>query len=101
MNLSTKFKDVRDCVIKKAVPVTVAVAGTANALMLSAFAADGAGGSSGLDTSAITTSMQSSLTDLVSKAGIACAAVIGIGLSIFAGKWLVTTIKNFFTKVAK
>lgn len=100
MNLSAKVKDVRDCVIKKAVPVTVAVAGTANALMISAFA-NGEGTSSGLDTSAITTSMQSSLTDLVSKAGIACAAVIGIGLSIFAGKWLVTTIKNFFTKVAK
>lgn len=100
MNLSAKVKDVRYCVIKKVVPVTVAVAGTANALMISAFA-NGEGTSSGLDTSAITTSMQSSLTDLVSKAGIACAAVIGIGLSIFAGKWLVTTIKNFFTKVAK
>lgn len=100
MNFSAKVKDVRDCVIKKAVPVTVAVAGTANALMISAFA-NGEGTSGGLDTSAITTSMQSSLTDLVSKAGIACAAVIGIGLSIFAGKWLVTTIKNFFTKVAK
>ncbi len=99
MNLSAKVKDVRDCVIKKVVPVTVAVAGTANALMISAFAT-GEDASGGLDTTAIT-SMQSSLKDLVTKAGVACAAVIGIGLSIFAGKWLVTTIKNFFTKVAK
>ena len=99
MNLSTKVKDVRDCVIKKVVPVTVAVAGTANALMVSAFAAEGDG--AGLDVSSITESMQSSLKDLVTKAGVACAAVIGVGLSIFAGKWLVTTIKNFFTKVAK
>ena len=100
MNLSAKVKDVRDCVIKKVVPVTVAVAGTANALMISAFAT-GEDASGGLDTTAITTSMQSSLKDLVTKAGVAFAAVIGIGLSIFAGKWLVTTIKNFFTKVAK
>lgn len=101
MNLSTKVKDAHNCVIKKAVPFIVAVSASMNALTLSAFASGDGGGGSGLDTSAITTSMQSSLTDLVSKAGIACAAVIGIGLSIFAGKWLVTTIKNFFTKVAK
>ena len=66
MNLSAKVKDVRDCVIKKVVPVTVAVAGAANALMISAFAT-GEDASGGLDTTAITTSMQSSLKDLILK----------------------------------
>ncbi len=90
----------KNFVIKKAVPLCVSATIAANALAVNAFASEG-GGSSGLDVDTITSSMQSSLTELVTKAGIACAAVIGVGLSIFAGKWLVTTIKNFFTKVAK
>ncbi len=94
------LKNAKDYVIKKAVPITVAGVAAMNALAVNAFASE-SGGASGLDVDTITSSMQSSLTELVTKAGIACAAVIGVGLSIFAGKWLVTTIKNFFTKVAK
>ncbi len=96
------LKKAKDCVIKKAVPLTIAGVAAMNALAVNVFASETpSGGGSGLDVDTITSSMQSSLTDLVTKAGIACAAVIGVGLSIFAGKWLVTTIKNFFTKVAK
>lgn len=84
---------------KKTVAMIASASLAVSAMAVNVFAAEG--GSSGLDVSSITDSMQSSLTDLVTKAGIACAAVIGVGLSIFAGKWLVTTIKNFFTKVAK
>ena len=85
---------------KKTVAMIASASLAVSAMAVNVFAAEG-GGTSGLDVSSITDSMQSSLTDLVTKAGIACAAVIGVGLSIFAGKWLVTTIKNFFTKVAK
>lgn len=86
---------------KKTVAIIASASLAVSAMAVNVFAAEGGGGSSGLDVSSITDSMQSSLTDLVTKAGIACAAVIGVGLSIFAGKWLVTTIKNFFTKVAR
>lgn len=86
---------------KKTVAIIASASLAVSAMAVNVFASEGGGGSSGLDVSSITDSMQSSLTDLVTKAGIACAAVIGVGLSIFAGKWLVTTIKNFFTKVAK
>lgn len=85
---------------KKTVAMIASASLAVSAMAVNVFAVEG-GGSSGLDVSSITDTMQSSLTDLVTKAGIACAAVIGVGLSIFAGKWLVTTIKNFFTKVAK
>lgn len=86
---------------KKTVAMIASASLAVSAMAVNVFAAESGGTSSGLDVSSITDSMQSSLTDLVTKAGIACAAVIGVGLSIFAGKWLVTTIKNFFTKVAK
>lgn len=47
----------------------------------------------------MTQAIVTALTDLVYKAMIVSAGIIGAGLSIFAGKWLVTTIKNFFTTV--
>lgn len=85
--------------LKKVFAAVCSASLAVSAMAVNAFAAEG--GSTGLDVSSVTDTMQSSLTDLVSKAGVACSAVIGVGLSIFAGKWLVTTIKNFFTKVAK
>lgn len=99
MNLMEKIKSSK--AFKKTVAMIASASLAVSAMAVNAFAAEGGAGGGGLDVSSITDSMQSSLTDLVSKAGIACAAVIGVGLSIFAGKWLVTTIKNFFTKVAK
>ena len=97
MNVKTKVIEVRDCVIKKAVPLSVSAVAAANALMISAFAE---GESTGVDISAITDSMTSSLTDLVGKVALACAGVVGVGLTIFGIKWVVRTIKSFFTKIA-
>lgn len=97
MNVMTKVNEVRDCVIKKAVPLSVSAVAAANALMISAFAE---GESTGVDISAITDSMTSSLTDLVGKVALACAGVVGVGLTIFGIKWVVRTIKSFFTKIA-
>lgn len=94
----TKVNEVRDCVIKKAVPLSISAVAAANALMISAFAEE-AGGST-VDISAITNSMTSSLTDLVGKVALACAGVVGVGLTIFGIKWVVRTIKSFFTKIA-
>ena len=99
MNFITKVKENSKKLGKKVLAAICSASIAVSAIAVNAFAAEG--GSNGLDVSSITESMQSSLTDLVTKAGVACAAVIGVGLSIFAGKWLVTTIKNFFTKVAK
>lgn len=97
MNVMTKVNEVRDCVIKKAVPLSVSAVAACNALMISAFAE---GESTGVDISAITDSMTSSLTDLVGKVALACAGVVGVGLTIFGIKWVVRTIKSFFTKIA-
>lgn len=44
----------------------------------------------------VVSTMQTELTNVASKAGIAIAAIIGIGLSIFAVKWLIGVIKDFF-----
>ncbi len=77
-NVKSKASDVRDAVIKKAVPLTVSAVAGANLLVMSACAEE-----TGVDLSAVTDSMTSSLTDLVSKAALACAAVVGAGLTIF------------------
>lgn len=99
MNFIAKVKENGTKVGKKVLAAVCSASLAASAMAVNVFASEG--GSGGLDTSKITDEMKSSLTSLVETAGIACAAVIGVGLSIFAGKWLVTTIKNFFMKVAK
>ena len=83
----------RDGFIKKFVPVSMAVGTACSALMVSASAADG---SSGVDISAVTDSLQSNLTDLATKAALACAGVVAAGLSIFGLKWVVKKIIGFF-----
>lgn len=97
MNVLTKVKsvgsDVRDCIIRKAAPITIAVVAASNATIVS-FA------ESEVDISAVTDTITSSLSDLVSKAALACAAVVGVGLTIFGIKWVVKTIKGFFSKIA-
>lgn len=97
MNVMTKVNEVRDCVIKKAVPLSVSAVAAANALMISAFAE---GEATGVDISAITDSMTTSLTDLVTQVALACAGVVGVGLTIFGIKWVVKTLKSFFNKIA-
>ena len=53
-----------------------------------------------VDISAVTDAMSSSLTDLVGKAALACAGIVGAGLTIFSLKWIVKTLKGFFGKIA-
>lgn len=50
----------------------------------------------GVDISAVTSSLQTNLTDLATKAGVACAAVVGAGLTIFGLKWVVKKVMGFF-----
>lgn len=85
----------RDGFIKKFVPVSMAVGTACSALAVSASAAEGAG-SGGVDISAVTSSLQTNLTDLATKAGVACAAVVGAGLTIFGLKWVVKKVMGFF-----
>ncbi len=98
MNVMTKVNEVRDCVIKKAVPLSISAVAAANALMVSAFAEEA--GTSTVDISAVTDSMTSSLSDLVSKTALACAGIVGVGLTIFGLKWVVRQLKSFFAKIA-
>lgn len=70
-----------------------------SALSVASIAAFAEGSMSELDT--VTTAMTSSLTDLVGKAAVACAGVVGVGLTIFGIKWLLKTIRAFFATLAK
>lgn len=97
MNVKTKVMEVRDCVIKKAVPLSISAVAATNALMISAFAE---GESTGVDISAVTDAMTTSLTDLVTKVALACAGIVGVGLTIFGLKWVVKTLKSFFSRIA-
>lgn len=85
----------RDGFIKKFVPVSMAVGTACSALAVSASATEGSG-SGGVDISAVTDSLQSNLTDLATKAALACAGVVAAGLSIFGLKWVVKKIIGFF-----
>lgn len=84
----------RDGFVKKFVPVSMAVGTACSALAVSASASDGSGG--GVDISAVTNSLQTNLTDLATKAALACAGVVAAGLSIFGIKWVVKKIIGFF-----
>ena len=87
----------RDGFIKKFVPVSMAVGTACSALAVSVSAAEGESGSSStVDISSVTTSLTSNLVDLATKAGVACAAVVGAGLTIFGIKWVVKKIMGFF-----
>ena len=85
----------RDGFVKKFVPVSMAVGTACSALMVSASAAED-GVSSSVDISAVTNSLTTNLSDLATKAAVACAAVVGAGLTIFGLKWVVRKIIGFF-----
>lgn len=86
---------------KKAVCVGMAAMTAVSMLAVSAFAEEvgSSGGAAVIDS--VTSTMQTELTNVASKAGVAIAAIIGVGLSIFAVKWLVGVMKSFFSKLAK
>lgn len=85
----------RDGFFKKFVPVSMAV-GTACTALAVSVSATGESGSSSVDISSVTNSLQTNLVDLATKAGIACAAVVGAGLTIFGIKWVVKKVIGFF-----
>ena len=74
------------------------VISAASALSVASIAA-AAEGTADLDT--VTSAMTTSLGELVSKAAVACAGVVGVALTIFGIKWLVKTIRGFFSTVGK
>lgn len=99
MNVLTKKTYVESSITPKVKKVYASVLGAVFAvscMAMNAFAADSS--SSGvLDT--VTSSMTEQLTSLVTKAGVAIAAVVGIGLTIFGVKWLIGVLKSFFSKL--
>lgn len=97
MNFLAKVKNVKNKLAVKVMSCAVAACCAISCLAMSAFAEGEA--SNAIDT--VVTSMQTQLTDLVSKAAVAIAAIVGIGLTIFAVKWIVGVLKSFFSKLAR
>lgn len=86
--------------VPKSVAAVSAVSMALSGVPINASAASGGGSGSSIDISSVTDSMTSSLSDLVSKVAVACAGVVGAGLTIFGLKWVVKTVKSFFSKIA-
>lgn len=77
------------------------VMGAVTALTVCAVPASAEETASTVDISSVTTSMTSELTSLVGKVGVACAGVVGAGLTIFGLKWAVTKVMAFFKAIGK
>lgn len=84
----------------RVIPKTIAVVSAAQLAMVSVSAETGGSGST-VDISTVTDSMTSSLVDLAGKVGIACAGVVGAGLTIFAMRWAVGKVMGFFKAIGK
>lgn len=82
----------------KVIPKTIAAV---SALQLMAVNVSAEETGSGVDISTVTSSMTSSLVDLAGKVGVACAGVVGAGLSIFALKWAVGKVMAFFKAIGR
>lgn len=98
MKFLTAIKNRVSSATKKVAAVALSACMAVSMLAMSAFAESGASASGVYDT--VTSSMTSELTSLVSKAGVAIAGVVGVGLVIFGVKWLVGVLKSFFKKLA-
>lgn len=85
-------------IIPKLVSVSAAATTAMTCAAIGASAETASGNS--VDISSVTDAMTSSLTDLVSKVAVGCAAVVGVGLTIFGIKWCVKTVKSFFSRIA-
>lgn len=84
----------------KLVPKAFAVVSSgALALTGTAIVSSAEGTTSTVDISAVTESMTTNLSDLVSKAATACAGVVGIALTIFGLKWVIRQIISFFCHI--
>ena len=98
MNMITKFKNSARSRANKIAVSVMSACMAVSMLAMSAFSESGASASGVYDT--VTSSMTTELTSLVSKAGVAIAGVVGVGLVIFGVKWLVGVLKSFFKKLA-
>ena len=95
----TKVKSTASKVSKKVLAAVCSASIAVSAIAVNAFAEESSSG--GVDISAVTTSLQSNLTELATKAAVACAAVVGAGLTIFGLKWVVQKIIGFFKVIGK
>lgn len=84
----------------RVIPKTIAAVSAAHLAMVSVSAETG-GSASTVDISTVTDSMTSSLVDLAGKVGLACAGVVGAGLTIFAMRWAVGKVMGFFKAIGK
>lgn len=84
----------------RVIPKTIAAVSAAQLAMVSVSAETGGSGST-VDITTVTDSMTSSLVDLAGKVGIACAGVVGAGLTIFAMRWAVGKVMGFFKAIGK
>lgn len=84
----------------RVIPKTIAAVSALQLSAINAFAEEPANTNS-VDISTVTTSMTASLTDLATKVGVACAGVVGAGLTIFAMKWAVGKVMAFFKAIGK
>ena len=84
----------------KVIPKTIAAVSALQLMAVNVSAEETASGSS-VDISTVTSSMTSSLTDLAGKVAVACAGVVGAGLTIFAIKWAVSKVMSFFKAIGR
>ena len=84
----------------RVIPKTIAAVSAAQLAMVSVSAETGGSGSI-VDISTVTDSITSSLVDLAGKVGLACAGVVGAGLTIFAMRWAVGKVMGFFKAIGK
>lgn len=84
----------------RVIPKTIAAVSAAQLAMISVSAETGGSGST-VDITTVTDSMTSSLVDLAGKVGLACAGVVGAGLTIFAMRWAVGKVMGFFKAIGK
>ncbi len=78
------------------VPKVIGAATAFNAVIIPVSAEENA-----VDISTVTDSMATELTSLVGKVAVACAGVVGAGLTIFGIKWAVTKVMAFFRAIGK
>lgn len=87
-------------IVPKLVSVSAAATTAMTCAAIGASAETASGSGNSVDISSVTDAMTSSLTDLVGKVAVGCAAVVGVGLTIFGIKWCVKTVKSFFSRIA-
>ena len=96
------FENVKQKVVEfeakhKIVPKAMGACAALTVTGVSAAAAEG----DTVDISTVTNTITTELTSLVSKVAVACAAVVGVGLTIFGIRWAVIKVMSFFRAIAR